>query len=378
MRSHALGLCLAALAYITGGTAIAQDAVPETPPELRDFRLDEPRPAPQPQPDPPVEQAPPPVVRTVPEPAREQVAPRTRDVPQESAREVDSTTTPGPSKADADAAESAANAQPDVTLPPVEPEPATIDEGVTASPPVDVTASTDNRVLIFGFVGGAALIGLLAVLFWRRRRRPQGAESAENIKALEIPASPVRAPKPELPPFAPAPRPVPTPPEPETGPVTITFVPEKATISFTNLVVQGQLQIANTGNIAAKDMQLRAILLSASSQQQNAIDTFFADPAQVAPNPLGDAKPGERLGLSLELSVSLNDMHSFPHGEQRLLVPIVVAALSYADENGATKEARLACMIGREANPPQRKMGPLRLDKGPRSFAPLGQRPVYA
>ena len=375
MRSHALGICLAALAYISSGPAVAQDAVPETPPELRDFRLEEPRPAPQPQPDPPVEQTPPPEVRIVPEPTRESVTPRTRNVPPESAREVVSTTAPRLSEADADPVESPVNEQPVATSAPADPLPATVEETVAASPPVDVTASTGNRVMIFGIVGGAALLGLLAFLFWRRRR-PQEAEAADEVKTHEKPASPVRAPKPELPPVAP--RPLPKPPEPPIGSVSITFIPEKATISFTNLIVQGQLQIANTGKNDVKDMQLRAILLSASSGQQHVIDTFFADPAQVAPNSLGDARPGERLGLSLELSVSLNEMHAFPHGEQRLLVPIIVAALSYADEDGATKEARLACMIGREANPPQPKMGPLRLDKGPRSFAPLGQRPVYA
>ena len=378
MRSHAWGICLVALAYISGGTAVAQNTVPETPPELRDFRLDEPRPAPQPKPDPPVEQAPPPAVQTVPEPAGEPLTPITRNVPPESTREVVSTTAPKQSEADADAAESSAIEQPGPSLPPVDPAPATIDETVAASPPVDVTASTDNKVMIFGIVGGAAVLGFLAFLFWRRQRRPQAAEMADEAEPQEIPVSPVRAPKPELPPIVPAPRAVPEPAEPPIGPVTITFIPDKATISFTNLIVQGHLQIANTGKIVAKDMKLRTILLSASSGQQHAIDTFFADPAQIAPNPLGDARPGERLGLSLELSVSLNDMHSFPHGEQRLLVPIIVAALSYADGDGTTKEARLACMIGREANPPQPKMGPLRLDKGPRSFAPLGQRPVYA
>jgi hypothetical protein len=35
-------------------------------------------------------------------------------------------------------------------------------------------------------------------------------------------------------------------------------------------------------------------------------------------------------------------------------------------------------MVGREANPPQPKMGPFRLDLGPRRFASLGQRPLFA
>lgn len=173
------------------------------------------------------------------------------------------------------------------------------------------------------------------------------------------------------------PKPAPPSPPPASG-VSILFIPEKATISFTTLTVQGQLQIANESKVPAKNMELHAVLLSASERQQEAMASFFDDPTQIAPNALGEAKPGERLALSLELSVSLSEMQSFPLGDLRLLVPILVANLSYSGADGRKEEARLACMIGREAKPPKPKMGPLRLDQGPRSFAPLGQRPVYA
>ena len=138
------------------------------------------------------------------------------------------------------------------------------------------------------------------------------------------------------------------------------------------------MQIANESKVPAKNMELHAVLLSASERQQEAMASFFDDPTQIAPNALGEAKPGERLALSLELSVSLSEMQSFPLADLRLLVPILVANLSYSGADGRKEEARLACMIGREAKPPKPKMGPLRLDQGPRSFAPLGQRPVYA
>jgi hypothetical protein len=156
------------------------------------------------------------------------------------------------------------------------------------------------------------------------------------------------------------------------------FTPEKATISFTTLTVKGQLQIANDGTSPAKNLELRAVLLSASGRQQEAMRSFFVDHATIAANPLGEAKPGERLALSLELSVSLGDMQAFSMGDWRLLVPILVANLGYTDVDGEKNEVRLACMIGREAKPPKPKLGPLRLDQGPRSFGHLGQRPVAA
>lgn len=376
MRLHAPGICLAALATIYGGVALAQDALPETPPELRDFRLDGPRPAPQPQPqpDPPAEQIPPPAIRTVPQQAQDQVAPTTRaDIPQR-ARAVDPADQPQPSETAPDLTRDIVSEDSIPTTPSPGAAPLPVEEAVVPTAVASETTSASNLTLILAIIVSAALLALLGLLFWRRRRqRPQVQKTPDVAPPIKS-VAPVLTPKPSPKPAEPLPIPMPS--EPDT--VTIVFIPHKATISFTTLTVQGQLQIVNTGEIMAKDMQLRAILVSASNQQQHAIDTFFADPAQVAPNPLGDARPGERLGLSLELSVSLNEIHAFPLGDQRLMVPIMVAALTYLDERGATQEARLACMIGREANPPQPKMGPLRLDTGPRSFASLGQRPVYA
>lgn len=236
---------------------------------------------------------------------------------------------------------------------------------------------------IFGLLGGVLALALAGWVFVRRRRSPDGPE-AQLAAAQAEPFEPVKSepkPEPSFKPISPPAKPLAKAPPPTAQPVgdvKILFIPEKATISFTTLTVRGQLQIANEGTSAAQDMELRAIILSASETQQQAMASFFADPTQVAPNALGQAKPGERIGLSLELSVSLGEMQSFPMGDWRLLVPILVANLSYQGADGQKKDARLACMIGREAKPPRAKMGPLRLDLGPRSFSPLGQRPVAA
>jgi hypothetical protein len=382
MRPHAAGIILTALAWILSGSAVhAQDAVPETPPELRDFRLDQPRPETQPQTEPttqPTQQpAPPPAVRTVPETTPEPPIPTARNN-QPTRRDVQPA---APADDDATASETTTNPSADETVlsqpAPISTEPL-VDEGAAPVAKAEAAENSWNLNLVFGIAGAIALACLFAFLLRRRQSEEvEEGDLAATRKAEATLVEPAAAP-PLTPPPASPPAKLPALAESQPANVSIIFIPEKATISFTNLTVQGQLQIANEGKALAKDMQLRAVLLSASSQQQLAIDTFFADPGQVAPNGLGEAKPGERLGLSLELTVPLSEMQTFPLGDQRLLVPILVASLSYAGDSGETSAARLACMIGREAQPPKPKMGPLRLDKGPRSFAPLGQRPVYA
>jgi LPXTG-motif cell wall-anchored protein len=385
MRPHAAGLLLTALVWVLGGNAVvhAQDTIPDTPPELRDFRLDEPRPQTQPAPttQPTQQPAAPSTVPSVPESAPEQATqtirstePALRPEAQRVAPSSQVITGSEPSQAPAIEQDGAPESMSEAAEP-------AVDESASPAVVAEPVQSPWDGGLIFGIAGGVLFLGLLALLFRRRRRHSRAADDSDvastSVAEAALPqATPAQNPQP---PSAAAAAKIPIGSEPETGDISIIFIPEKATISFTNLTVHGQLQIANEGKALAKDMQLRAVLLSASSQQQLAIDTFFADPAQIPPNPLGEAKPGERLGLSLELTVPLYEMQTFPLGDQRLLVPIVVASLSYSGGGSdATSEARLACMIGREAQPPKPKMGPLRLDKGPRSFAPLGQRSIAA
>jgi len=100
-------------------------------------------------------------------------------------------------------------------------------------------------------------------------------------------------------------------------------------------------------------------------------------PPPASTSPVGALNPGERISLSLELSVALHEMQTFTLGDKTYLVPILLVHLSY-DNAAPQHEAQLVTMIGREANPPTEKMGPLRLDLGPRSFGQLGPRPLPA
>lgn len=339
-----------------GAPAYAQEAIPETPPELRDFRLDPERSQPQPT------VTPPPVVSTVPEIA-------TETAPAQARPAVRRPTTQQP----AASAEPAPAPQPETEtiLPTVEQAaPVTLPEAA----PVVTEPEPELAAWNYGLIGGVAvtiLIGLLGLWVALRRR---GRQREELL--FEDPAIEPEAPKPAQPVVS---KPVPVPkPKPVKAPdIALAFIPDKATISFTTLTVKGQLQIANESPSLVRDLQFRAGLISASNQQQQAMQAFFRDPG-IAANPLGEAKPGEKLAMSIELTVPLTEMQSFPLGDQRLFVPIMVAELAYKGEDGTDRQVRIASMLGREAKPPQPKMGPLRLDQGPRSFAPLGQRPLAA
>lgn len=368
---NALSTMIWMFVAVTSGTTVsAQETVPDTPPELRDFRLDEPRPQPQPETQlqptaEPTVTAPPPVVATRPETG--QVEPARRAQPQAGARSRD---VPTVEVAPAETATSEPAASEDETLPAPQ-----ADVAPVVAEPSPAVTNTEPAFAYWQIAAGLAAIGVLAAIAWLFQRRRARPIEQTVVATAAVEPEPV-------PDIAPAPVPAPVvkaAPKPKKQPdIKIDFIPEKATITFATLTIKGQLQISNEGQADAHNMELRAGLISASHQQREAIDLFFGPSHDVTPNAMGGAKAGEKLGVALELSVPLSEMHSFPLGEQRLMVPIILATLQYhVDGQPNPLRAEMAYMIGREANPPKPKMGPLRLDLGPRSFAPLGTRPLY-
>jgi hypothetical protein len=348
-----------------GGIAIAQDSIPETPPELRDFRLDPERSAPQPQTDSttqPVVETPPPAVS----PVRERATERPRP-PTERRDAVPRTQVPA-------AQTSKAEPKPKVAAPVVTNKP----RKIVAVGPLPAGKPQASWFAYWQIAAGLALAGIILAsgIWFRGRRRVSEKRQRPPIASVVEPA-PVKT-LARIPPALAIP--VAAPKTAAKMPsVKLEFLPENAKVSLATLTVKGRLRLTNTGDATAKHMELRAGLISAGEQQGHAISAFHAAGLDVEPEALGDAKPGEKVDMSIELSVPLTEMQSFSIGAQKLMVPIMVANLVYRGPGEAMADVtQIACMIGREASPPVAKMGALRLDLGPRSFAPLGQRPVIA
>lgn len=351
------------------GSAWAQDVAPETPPELRDFRLD-PQPA-RPTPQPSVELGPvtpPPAVTTVPDTAI--TAPRT------SAPAVAPTRRETPQPATARPVDEVVAGDAELAPPVVEADDPSDDVTSDAIPeqPSEPLA-TAAGLNWWQIAAASGLIGILLVaayLFRRSRKRPLLYDGvAEPAAAEPAKKDPIVA---DPPPSQPLPAISNSKPR-----ITIDFIPEKASISFTALTIKGELRVINESDAPARDMQLRAALISASAHQSSQIVAFHSEATDAPGQNLGDAQARERIGMAIELTVPLADLQSFPLGDQQLFVPLMVANIAYSDDDGTSPEvAKIACMIGREATPPKPKMAPFRLDLGPRSFSPLGQRPVLS
>lgn len=350
------------LSCMMASAAAAQDALPETPPELRDFRLDPERPAPQPTPKPEVQ--PPPVAPTV-ETQRQPAAPSDRtsvaspsSQPSRSVPDADRNTA---SEAEPRPADTAVEPTTEMVAPPLQ----------TPAPVAETPTSATAPSAIAWWQILAALLAALALLggwLFMRKRRNTGIEKSDVAVAEPLP-KPVAAPAPQVAPLiveiAKRPR------------LSLEFIPDKATLGFSALTLKGRLQLINEGDAPARDMQLRLAMISANQRQSQTIAAFHGGSIPIEPKTIGEAKAGERLALDIEMSVQVNELDSYMVGEKKIFVPVMLANLSYEWEGG-NDNVTMAWMVGRETEPSQPKMGPLRLDLGPRSFSPLGQRPIYA
>lgn len=360
MARMALSVLLPCMA---ASATIAQDAVPETPPELRDFRLDPERPPSQPQPQPEVQ--PPPVVPTV-EPEASAAQPQAERAAASRGRDIEQPTgasAPEANLAPEPSTEVESEAQREIVAP---------TETVVMPPTTDAapapTPSSNSLWWQVAAVLAAALTVLGGWLLFRRRRK--GGADNEQREAMNA----VRPEPASIPPLAPA-RPVIV--VAKRPQMSLEFVPEKATLGFSSLTLKGRLQLVNNGDGAASDLQLRLAMISANQRQNETIAAFTGGSIPVEPKSLGEAKAGERLALDIEMAVQVSELDSYMIGDKKIFVPIMLANLAYS-WNGGTDDVTMAWMVGRESAPLQEKMGPLRLDLGPRSFSPLGQRPVYA
>jgi hypothetical protein len=349
------------LAACFGVSVTAQDAAPETPPELKDFRLDTP---------PPKEKAPEPAPAPVVTPQAQPKAdtPRAERAPQRPAAQ------PAPREEDrSEAAEPASELQPQTEAPALLPEPLPQSEAPTEAEPV--TAEPDSGGLISTLLSlwpiFAALLALLAGWLAFRWFANRQRDSLEGIESINAPAAAPTIPRP-----TPSPRPVSRQPIAARGSLSASFEPSDARLSMANLTITGCLRLRYDGPEALQSLRLRNLVISASEGQRSVIDAFHNDPHAGQIDTLGGIQPGEEIVLTLELQVPRDGLQAFDWRERRFVAPILLLNLS-SDDPSITP-CRIACLVGQEGDPQSPRMQPLPIDRGPRHFAALRFSPIAA
>ncbi|HEY6917562.1 MAG TPA: hypothetical protein VI381_07975 [Allosphingosinicella sp.] len=358
---------------LTASAAAAQNqAAPQSdvvgPPALQDFDLGGEKVTPSlPRPAQTTQNAQPPVVSVTPPPAA--VAPPTRTesraAPTRSApaaRRNDAT--PATPSAPADTA--AAAPEPAISVPANAS--STVSNATPATPPEQIAPEQQEEggsgfPIWLAIAAGAILVGAGFVLGRGRARNaaPAVAEPApEPAPAARASASmPVRP----LTPVPDAPR----------AAIELTFQPTTTVLGEKEAVVHFLLSVHNSGAVPARNVRLEARVFNASGGVDADIGQFFAAPLQRRVVPLPEAIPaGERFGIEGQVPIEAADISPIEIDGRRLFIPIVAVTAIYEWAGGSGQTSK-SYMVGVEANQTG-KMGPFRLDQGPRVYRSVGQR----
>ncbi len=262
---------------------------------------------------------------------------------------------------------------------------------IQSGDPADMPTTTSMPPLYWVGIGAAAalLFGLIGWLFQRRRKAVPITEDGDFTEEQPVDALP----EPEIAPaqvtpvhFAPAAAPllainssqIPSPPLARAE-IEIGFLPEAATLGEDMFILHGTLRLANIGKTAATKLRLHSTMMSANQRQAESIAMFQdrcrSEPGESVP----DLAPGERLQISLEMQLPMQQLQSMNVAGRELLVPVVAMRLDYSGAGVPDDaNAQYAGIVGREPKVPGDKMGAIRVDLGPRTVQPLAQRSIFA
>lgn len=248
----------------------------------------------------------------------------------------------------------------------------------------------------------AALAGVALFLLLRRRQSREqdvgrlafvgmAGETADPAPAPPpAPAAPVAAPAPEPDPLPSGlvttrlNRPAPAPAAPAAAPAPVGLVASRlrpwlelevhvlgVTLTDEEALIAFELGLLNTGSVPAREVVVEMVALNAGEEQDGELQTFFrramnSDKGIEAIAPLG------RMSLRNEVRMPRAAIREYAVEGARVFVPILAFNGAYRWSGGEGRTSA-AWLVGRAANGSDR-LGPLRLDQGPRQFGSMSQK----
>ena len=245
-----------------------------------------------------------------------------------------------------------------------------------APEPATGTLAPEHRISVFPWLLAVLALALGGgFLFWRNRQREAFASAGgPQIDAFVAP-EPAPAPRPAPAPPAAAPK-APTPAS--TGIVStrlrpwidIGFRPLRCILEDERVTVEFELELFNSGSGPARAVLAEASLFNAGGSQEREIGAFFANPVaqgdriQVIP-------PLKRVAIKTQVVAPRAHIQAYALAGHEVFVPVIGfnALYSWSGGEGQTSASYL---LGRDTK--SDKMGPFRLDLGPRIFRGLAAR----
>jgi MYXO-CTERM domain-containing protein len=370
-RLRAAAFLLSGLAA-AGAPALAQNETSNSigPPQLKDFSLPGQRTTPPATPSPaPVSRPPVEAPRTPPATAPAATRERPAATPRAGAAPPRSET--APVTAAPATSEPAPRAEP---LPPVETLPTPPPEPKAAPVPAPAQAAPKGSGWLWPVAGAALLLALAAFFLLRRRRTLAERESERDAARGDLGGVLLGTPRPEpIPEPEPAPAPPPEAPAAPRPWLELDIAPERAAATENEVYVRYALTLTNKGEADARNIRIDPRLFNAGAEGE--MVSFFQGPIhEESGSPHVVLPPGGSLKLNGQVAMPNAELREIELAGRRIFVPMVAINVAYDWAEGGAGRTSRSWLVGREAEVPTEKMGPFRLDLGPRIYRSVGRR----
>ena len=212
-----------------------------------------------------------------------------------------------------------------------------------------------------------------AFLFWRNRSREAFA-GGPQVDAFTAP-EPVPPPAPR-----PAPPPVSAPVPAGSIPgfvstrlrpwIEIGFHPLRCIVDDNQIVIEFEAELFNSGSAPARAVLAEASLLNAGPAQDQELAAFFANPVGAGER-IVEIGPLKRVAMRSQVVTPLAQVQRYEMGGHEVFVPVIAFNALYRWSSGEGQTS-ISYLLGRDAK--DDKLGPFRLDLGPRVFRGLAAR----
>lgn len=233
------------------------------------------------------------------------------------------------------------------------------------------TLASEHRLPILPWLLAALALGAGgAFLFWRHRNREAFA-GGPQVDAFAGQA-PSAAPRPA----PPVPAPVAAPPTPgivstRLRPwVEIGFRPLRCVLEDSRVVVDFEIELFNSGSAPARGVLVEATLFNAGPTQDRDIGAFFASPVG-AGDRIPAIAPLKRVAIRTKVVAPRENVQAYELAGRQVFVPLIAFNALYS-WSGGQGQTSVSYLLGRDTK--GEKMGPFRLDLGPRIFRGVAGR----
>ena len=261
-----------------------------------------------------------------------------------------------------------------------------------AAPAADSLVPARKPSFLPWLIAAFALAAGTIFILWRRRGPRESYAGAADFDLFTPEPQPELTPK-WVPAPAPAPEPAHAPPPtprnvvstafkaPPAAPAPVGVVssrlrpsieigvkPLRCVVDDDQVAIEFELELFNAGTAPARAIHAEASIINASATQDQDLAAFFAN-ASPTPDRLDVIAPMKRIALTSRVVAPRSAIQEYELAGRKSFVPLIAFNAVYQWSGGGTAQTSAAYLVGRETK--SEKLGPLRLDLGPRDFRSL-------